>query len=478
MIMSARPNILIITADEYRSDCLGFAGHPDVTTPYLDSLAQKGIYFPNAYSSCPTCVPARAVFHTGLKPANTGRVGYRDGVDWNYSRTLGSEFTRLGYQTQVCGKMHVSPLRNRLGFEAVDLCDGYMHYWRKPDIPAYTEQGYADDYYHWLKNELGADADINANGLDCNSYISRPWHLDEKYHPTNWVTDRALDFLRRRDRRQPFLLNVSYVRPHAPYDAPRWYFDQYLSKNLAPPHKGDWNDPGLRDFGRTFNSSAAPADPTLIRQMQAGYYACISHLDHQIGRLIIRIIEEGLEDDTVIIFTSDHGDMLGDHGFVRKSLPYRGSAGIPMIISGPARIIGQSRTDARVAGLEDILPTCLWLCDESAEGLDGIDLLSPEKRDYLHGEHEFGWRDLSNQFIVTERDKYIWFSATGREQYFNLANDPYETREASAEYPERVSELREMLVSELTGREEGYVENGRLSPGKNKAKAVLSKLLK
>ncbi|NLB15630.1 MAG: sulfatase-like hydrolase/transferase [Clostridiales bacterium] len=101
--MSKRPNILIITADEYRSDCLGFAGHPDVTTPYLDSLAQKGIYFPNAYSSCPTCVPARAVFHTGLKPANTGRVGYRDGVDWNYSRTLGSEFTRLGYQTQVCG---------------------------------------------------------------------------------------------------------------------------------------------------------------------------------------------------------------------------------------------------------------------------------------------------------------------------------------------------------------------------------------
>ena len=94
--MDKRPNIILIMTDEMRGDCLGYAGHPDVKTPYLDSLASKGIYFPNAYSSCPTCVPARAILHTGLSQRNTGRVGYEDRVDWNYEITMAGELTKSG----------------------------------------------------------------------------------------------------------------------------------------------------------------------------------------------------------------------------------------------------------------------------------------------------------------------------------------------------------------------------------------------
>ena len=474
MKMQDRPNILILMADEFRGDCLGYAGHPDVKTPYLDSLAQGGVYFPNAYSSCPTCVPARAVFHTGLTPEHCGRVGYQDGVPWNYGRTIGSELTKLGYQTINVGKMHVAPLRNNLGFESVELCDGYMHYWRRPETPYHEDQRIADDYYWWLKNEKGIAADVSDTGLDCNAWPARPWIYDEMSHPTNWVTTRSLDFLRRRDRRRPFLLCASYVRPHAPYDAPQRYFDIYGSKRLSPPHYGDWDDERItREEGRTFNSSAAPADPELVTQMREGYYACISHLDHQIGRIIIELIEQRLYDDTVIIFVSDHGEMLGDHRMVRKSLPYEGSARIPLIVSGGRRFIGGPRTDDRVAGLEDILPTLLTLSGGDPSGLDGLDLLGGGKREYLHGEHVFEWRRMSNHYIVTGRDKYIWFAETGREQYFDLSSDRYETHEASADAPGRVAELREILKKELSGRPEGFVEDGKLVPRPGKLHAML-----
>ena len=225
--MPNRPNIILIMADEFRGDCLGFAGHPDVKTPYLDSLASESVYFPNAYTPCPSCVPARAVLHTGLTPRGCGRVGYQDKVDWNYSSTLAGELARAGYYCQCVGKMHVHPLRNTLGYHNVELHDGYLHAYRTENTPAYENQREADDYFHWLRGELGVDADVTDTGLDCNSWLARPWIYDEKYHPTSWVTDRGIDFLRRRDPRMPFFLTLSYVRPHAPYDAPQHYFDMY-----------------------------------------------------------------------------------------------------------------------------------------------------------------------------------------------------------------------------------------------------------
>lgn len=462
--MNAQPNIVMIMVDEMRGDAMGFAGHPDVKTPHLDTLAAKGVYFPNAYSSSPTCIPARAILMTGMTAAHTGRTGYRDGVSWNYEHTLAGELSRAGYYTQCVGKMHVHPLRRMLGFHSIELHDGHLHFYRGENRSRAESQQFADDYYYWLRKEKGVDCDVYDTGMDCNSWLVRPWPYEEKYHPTNWVTDRSIDFLRRRDRDMPFFLMASYVRPHAPYDPPQAFLDMYLNKSLRPPFRGDWNDQArLEKSGRIIDNTCGPIDPELIRRQQAGYYALITHLDYQIGRLLNALNEAQVMDNTIILFLSDHGEMLSDHCYDRKAVPYRGSAQIPMILTGPERLVGPHRTDDRLVELRDVLPTLLHFAGAPVpETVDGECMLDETDRSCLHGEHVFEGESI--QYIVTKEDKFIWFSGQMKEQYFRLDLDPNETvnRIHEEAYQERIALLRRWMIEELTGRGEGFTDGEKL----------------
>ena len=472
-----QPNIILIMTDQLRWDCLGYAGHPDVKTPYLDTLAAKGVVFDHAYSACPSCIAARAALHTGMEQSHHGRVGYEDNIPWNYEHTMAGELTKAGYYTQCVGKMHVHPLRNYLGFDNVDLHDGYLHAARYGSVPYKESQFVADDYFYWLKQELGVTADVTDTGIDCNSYLARPWMHDEKYHPTNWVTERSLDFLRRRDPRKPFFLMASYLRPHPPFDAPQYYFDLYKDKELRAPFIGSWEtDEYLKRDGRIFDSKTGPVDPELARQAQIGYYACITHLDHQIGRLIMALIEQELYDDSIIIFTSDHGEELCDHHMFRKSRPYEGSCHIPLLISAGKNVLPEIKSSSvchDVAELRDIMPTLLEIAGtEIPASVDGHSLLPLAKdpgstaRTWLHGEHSYG--EFSNHWIVTETDKYIWYSETGEEQYFCLKVDPHEliNRIGDAGCQDRIKELRGHLIDSLKGRLEGFTDGSVLIPGR------------
>lgn len=467
--MGKKPNILLIMTDEMRGDCMGVAGHPDVKTPYLDTLASQGIYFPNAYSACPSCIPARASLFTGLSQRHTGRVGYEDKVDWNYQKTLAGELAKDGYYTQCVGKMHVHPLRSQLGFQNIVLHDGYLQAYRDVTVPYYENQIVADDYFYWLKNEKGIAADVNDTGIQCNSWVTRPWIYDEMSHPTNWVVTQSIDFLRRRDTRKPFFLMTSFVRPHAPYDAPEPYFEMYRNKELQKPACGDWDDREyLKENGRIFDSHSGPEDSESIRAQQIGYYACITHIDHQIGRLLQALEAYGVLNDTVIIFASDHGEMLSDHCLNRKNLPYQGSIRIPMIIWGKEEYIGKRGcVSDKLVELRDIMPTILNIAGIYWEGLNGMDMLGDEEREYLHGEHTAEEKDFANQFIVTKKDKYIWFTKSGREQYFRLDQDPGETKNRidNEACRERIGELRSNLIRELKGCPEGYSDGKRLIAG-------------
>jgi len=472
-----QPNIILIMTDQLRWDCLGYAGHPDVKTPYLDTLASKGVVFDHAYSACPSCIAARAALHTGMEQSHHGRVGYEDNIPWNYAHTMAGELSKAGYYTQCVGKMHVHPLRNYLGFDNVDLHDGYLHSARYGSVPYRESQFVADDYFYWLKQELGVTADVTDTGIDCNSYLARPWMHDEKYHPTNWVTERSLDFLRRRDPRKPFFLMASYLRPHPPFDAPQYYFDLYKDKELRAPFIGSWEtDEYLKRDGRIFDSKTGPVDPELARQAQIGYYACITHLDHQIGRLIMALIEQELYDDSIIIFTSDHGEELCDHHMFRKSRPYEGSCHIPLLISAGKNVLPDIKSSSvchDVAELRDIMPTLLEIAGtEIPASVDGHSLLPLAKdpgstaRTWLHGEHSYG--EFSNHWIVTETDKYIWYSETGEEQYFCLKEDPHEliNRIGDAGCQDRIKELRGHLIDSLKGRLEGFTDGSVLIPGR------------
>lgn len=471
-----QPNIILIMTDQLRGDCLGVMGHNEVKTPYLDSLASKGVLFDRAYSACPSCIAARAALHTGQSGRRNGRVGYEDLIPWNYEHTLAKELTKAGYYTQCVGKMHVHPLRNLLGFHNVELHDGYLHNYRYPNTPYYESQKIADDYFYWLKQEKGIEADVIDTGLECNSWVSRPWIYEEKYHPTNWVTTRSIDFLRRRDTSKPFFLMASYLRPHPPFDAPQYYFDLYKDKELTPPAIGTWErEDALNRYGRIFDSNTGPIDKELIRQAQIGYYACITHLDHQIGRLIQALVEYQVYDNSIIIFTSDHGEELCDHHLFRKSRPYEGSTHIPMIISGSEALLQaeQNQTCHAVVELRDILPTALEIAGfpvpDTVEGKSMMPLVRKELqkiRNFLHGEHEAGM--ASNHFIVTETDKYIWYSQTGEEQYFDLKQDKRELNNLieAESYQERIAYLRKQLIDTLKDSEEGYSDGTKLIVGR------------
>lgn len=473
-----KPNILFIMTDQMRGDCMGVAGHPDVKTPYLDHLASMGTRYTNAYTAVPSCIAARCAIHTGLKQENHKRVGYQDRVTWNYKHTLAGELAKNGYYTQCVGKMHVHPLRNLMGFHNVELHDGYLHNYRSANLPYYENQRVADDYNYWLKSELGINTDITDTGVECNSFIARPWIYEEKYHPTNWVTNRSIDFLRRRDRSKPFFLMASYLRPHPPFDAPQCYFDMYKDMDLTPPKMGDWADKErLNEKGRFFDADTGPVDRELMRQAQIGYYACISHLDNQIGRLIDSLKDDGSYKDTVIIFTSDHGELLGDNLTYRKIRPYQGSINIPMIIANDKRVKKGEVCDSLVE-LRDILPTTLDIAGGKVpQSIDGMSILSDNGREYLHGEHSGG--DIGNQYIVTKEDKYCWFMESGKEQYFNLKQDPDELHDAinDDKYKDRINYLRSLLIIELIGREEGYTDGDKLISGREQ-RAVLGNLNK
>ncbi len=465
----SHPNVVLICADQWRGDCLSINGHPVIKSPYLDGLARSGSRFVNAYSAHPTCVPARMSLMTGLTAAHHGRVGYQDGVPFDVDATLPGQFRSAGFQTQAIGKMHYWPERGRIGFDDVRLHDGYLHYARDRHRPA----DFYDDYLTWLRDQAGESAvsDYFEDGVHCNSVVARPWDRPERLHPTNWVVTEATQWLYRRDPTVPFFLYLSFHRPHPPYNPPDWAFEQYLDSADHCPPVGDWTGvfEEFRDDDRP-DAHVATYDQATLNRARAGYYGNITHIDHQIERFLEVLNEFGLAEDTIVCFTSDHGEMLGDHNMWRKGYPYEGSARVPLVLAGPGIPAGQVIDE--IVELRDIMPTLLAAAGvELPAGIDGIPVgpwREPETvREYLHGEHTVLGQSM--QWIRTGRWKYVWLSADGVEQLFDLVSDPDECVNLAGD-PEAVGPLtrcRAALVAELVGREEGFVEDGVLIAGRD-----------
>ncbi|MDX1682223.1 MAG: arylsulfatase [Phycisphaeraceae bacterium] len=469
-----QPNILLIVVDQWRSDTLGCAGHPCVRTPHLDRLAADGVRFTNAYSATPTCVAARASLLTGLSQERHGIVGYTESVDWRYETTLAGTLADAGYHTQCVGKMHVKPYRNLMGFHNVVLHDGYLHtvQARTDDYTLY------DDYLPDLRRRLGRpEADFLDSGIGCNGYAVAPWPYDESLHPTTWVTDQAVDFLhRRRDPSRPFFLKVSYHRPHPPLDPPASFLDEYRAIDPPEPVCGDWAQDRELPHG-TSVESPVPHDPAQIRLARQAYYAQCTHIDTQINRLTHALIRRGAEANTAIVFVSDHGEMLYDHHQISKAMPFEASAGIPCIVRPPRRwdrAVERGSECDEVVELRDVLATCCDFAGIDRPDTDGLSMLGAadgrETRPWLHGEHLQGER--SNQWLTDGREKYIWWSQTGEESFFDLTEDPQELHEIAADNPERVTTWRERMVDVLRDREEGFVDDDQLVAGRPQTAAL------
>lgn len=484
-----KPNVLLITTDQMRFDCLHYLNHPVIQTPNLDELARKGVVFTSAYSATPSCIPARAAILTGMSQRNHGRVGYQDKVPWTYEYTMPGEFAKAGYHTQCIGKMHVYPTRNLCGFHNIELHDGYMHYNRNRSTSTALEWwDYTDDYLPWLRERAGSDQDIMDHGLDCNaSVVARPWHLEEKYHPTNWAVTRSIDFLRRRDPSKPFFLWTSFVRPHSPLDPPQAFYDLYKDIDLPDPPIGDWADTMDEERnGYITTTGRGIVHNQMRKNALAAYYALITHIDNQIGRLVNALFEFGVQDNTIILFTSDHGDLMGDHNLYQKRLAYEGSAKVPFILTDFTGKLGleSGKMVDEVVELRDIMPTLLDAAGidipETVDGVSVVPIASARAqtpwRDYIHGEHAFDER--SYHYVTDGKRKYIWYSQTGEEQFFDLQADPQELKNLIRipEYADEIDAWRKRLIDELKGREEGYTDGQRLIVGRP-VQNVLSHIL-
>ncbi|MFC1713593.1 arylsulfatase [Candidatus Poribacteria bacterium] len=464
-----RPNVILIFCDQMRGDCLGADGNPVVQTPNLDYLAARGTRFAHAYSASPSCLPARASLMTGQDQWHTGILGMGRGqgpIPNDFPHTLAGEFTRAGYRTHMVGKGHFRPQRDLMGFETAEIDESGRT----------IVNGFKDEYREWFDKHAPAGISPDDHGVDWNSWLARPWHTEEYLHPTAWTMNRSIDFLKTRDQERPFFLNISFARPHSPYVPPQPYFDMYIDGETPPAAVGEWAK--MHDKPEDAvnpNAWRGRMTPEQIHRARSGYYGEISFIDTQIGRLMnwmSRFQREALR-DTWFVFTSDHGDMQGDHNLWRKTYAYEGSSRIPFIVVPPASARSLKRKVAdEVVELRDVMPTVLEASGLPVPGtVDGRSLLPAMKeaqsdwRSYIHGEHCTCYStEQEMQYVTDGNRKFIWLPRIGREQFFDLQQDPSELNDLidAPDRQEEVETWRKYLIHELDQRDCGWVKNGKL----------------
>jgi arylsulfatase A-like enzyme len=469
--VQTRPNILLITTDQQRGDCLSLAGHPVLETPHLDFLGHSGTFFRRGYAECPICVPARRTIMSGQSPAAHG-VLTNHNAPFEPGRTLAGELRAAGYQTEMVGKLHLSPARKRFGFDHIVLAN--------------SPRGRDNDYVDWLA-QLGAGPPVDrwpmAHGATPNGFIGRPFHLDESLTHTFWCASEAIAFLSKRDPTVPFFLNVSFYDPHPPQVPPAFCFERYDRMDLPGPVVGDWA-PDVP--GPTFGEDPEAVKSTALvhlhdrqhHRWRAAYYGAITHVDYQVGRLLQYLREANLLDTTFILFTADHGEMLGDHHMIGKTRALEGAANVPFLCRPPkdwgapsGQVVGAP------VGLQDVMPTLLDAAGlpvpDTCTGRSVLPLLrstSPGAvawRDALHGEHCRRYPQHGAMHYLTDgHTKYVWYSERGDELLFDLDEDPQERRNlaATSGAAGRLATWRRRLVEELRDRPEGFVEGNYLVP--------------
>ena len=260
-----------------------------------------------------------------------------------------------------------------------------------------STRGATNDYLDWLHGEIPLNRWAMAHGATPNGWIGRPSHLPEERTHAFWCVSEAINFLQRRDPSAPFFLKVSFIDPHPPFTPPQFYYDRYHWQDLPSPVIGDWADPveaptrGIDIEMQEARSQGLELDARVMHACRAGYYGLINHVDMQISRLLQYMNDMQLLDDTLVVFVSDHGEMLGDHRLFHKSWPYEAAARVPLLVMGPPS--GDYPTHVvrdEPVGLQDVMPTIL----------DGVGLEVPDSvtgrslMPFVRGETP-SWREIA-----------------------------------------------------------------------------------
>lgn len=411
-----RPNILLITTDQQRFDTIQALGNDVIYTPHLNWLTDEGMTYTRTYAECPVCVPSRTSIMTGLRGYVSGITGNCDhSAVMRENKTLPQILTEQSYQTRAVGKMHFQPARANYGFEHMEL-------------PL--------DYYRMMQRNYDKGVP-KLHGTGENEVEPVISTVDEDKSLTFWTVDRSVEFLETRDETRPFFLWTSFAKPHPPLDPCFHYWNLYETDDMEDPVVGDWSK-DLETMPKGFLQSTYLLNnihrlsPKQKRAVKRAYYACITQIDYSLGLLFSRLREMNLMDNTYILFTSDHGDMMGDHHMGAKMTFFEGAAHVPLMIKAPTGSELYEKTKGKrcdnIEELSYLYHTILSMAgvENPSEKAEKIDLLQDcfEKQDRVF----YGCsKDATETYAVMEGTlKYIYTIAFGNEVLFDLGKDPKE----------------------------------------------------
>ena len=463
-------NVLFIMADQLRWDHLGCAGHPYLKTPNLDALAARGVRFANAFVNSGVCGPSRMSYYTGRYPISHGATWNRVPLSVG-EVTLGEMLKGAGLSLALAGKTHVMPdraglarlqleggselatLLERGGFEEIDRYDGHHAPGDESGYPAFLRAHGYDGADPWTEHVI---AGLDASGQVQSGWFMRNVHLParvkEEHSETAYMTDQAIAFVDRMGSR-PWVLHLSYVKPHWPYMAPAPYHAMYTADQCLPVQRSERElhdqHPVLAAYRQQEECVSFQLDDC-IRTVRPAYQGLITQLDTHLGRLFEHLEKRGRFDDTLIVFTADHGDFLGDHWLGEKELFYDTVQKVPFIVHDPRREADATRGTVEQRFVEgvDVVPTILDTLGVPAptHRLEGTSLLP-----LLRGETPEGWRsaaysELDYSYrqarltlgqhvhqcrafsLRTERWRYVYW-LDQPEQLFDLQADPTEMQD-------------------------------------------------
>ena len=499
-------NVLFIIADQQRADHVGFMGNSVVRTPNIDAIAGRGTVFENAWVSNPVCMPNRSTIMTGRMPTAHGVIFNDRTLDWG-SNTFVKRFREAGYRTGLIGKSHlqhgmsknsVVPFRGQGAYDS-PYPDGWDQI---EDFERYLDANPepVEDFYGFEHIELSIDHGARVSGHHlqwalakgasredlCTDYTadapgnhkSKHWWqvyqppYAEEFHSTSFVTERTIEFIERaHGQDKPWLAFCSFPDPHHPMTPPGQWFHRHAAADMVLPDTRHDTLADAPEHLRIFQSTHPTAQRNwvapcgcghdeLLREAIAATYGMIEMIDDGVGKISEVLDRLDITEDTIIVYTSDHGDMMGDHGlFLKGFMHYRGTLQVPMAIAAPGK--PEQRTH-KLSSSIDLAPTLLELCDIQAfDGMQGHSLVpilddpNQQVRDWVLIEDDVA--DITAKLtpipgktrtLVTESAKYSR-NSKGEEQLFDLRRDPDEMTDLKHSDAELRFDMLETLTDAL-----------------------------
>ncbi len=427
--LKRRPNILWICTDQQRWDTISSLGNECIRTPNIDRLANEGVAFLKAFCQSPICTPSRSSFLTGMYPSSVHGCG--NGNDrWAEAAPLVTKtLADSGYRCGLVGKLHLAGCHGRIEPRPED--DGYsVFHWSHSHKDMWPK---GHSYAEWVKEKKGALGEM----------YQEKGYMEPELHQTKFCADKAIEFMEK-NAGHPWLMSVNIFDPHVPFDPPQSYLDKYDPESVPDPLFRESDLAAQKKLaGVDFQVVASDPESFQAKKKIAAYYAMIEQIDDHVGRMLDCLNRSGQREDTIVIFTSDHGEMLGDHGLITKGCRfYEGLVHVPLIISWPS-VISQGIRKRSLVELTDIAPTLLdYAGIEKGERMIGRSLrrlLESEvdaHRKFVRCEYyralsllapgRENWEGSYATMIRTDRYKLVVYHGHESGELFDLEKDPGE----------------------------------------------------